>query len=273
MLNKVFSKFIIPFIYSLAVTLGIYNAIFDLDNLKDTKQFIILSLIIFLIYTIEVFVNFKITKSEFDLKFNFSKGIGNLTSLVNKILIPILLFLSLVGFGFYNIYSSVWIGVLVIIFFIFFVLFINLRSSLNNNLNVEHKTHYIYDIAKFLIFFCTVDTLSNISNNNGSTFILSIILLVITMIIFLLMFMRNNILVFESFIYLTITSIIISISFFLLHYIKYVNSLRTSIFLLFIFYLAAGIIHHKIMKSLTRSVVLEYITVILLVLAVSYGIN
>jgi len=70
-----------------------------------------------------------------------------------------------------------------------------------------------------------------------------------------------------------IASFTIGIFFFILHVNKVVNSLEISLIILFLFYLTTAIIHHSIMKTLTKGVLLEYIIVILLVLAITYGVS
>lgn len=259
--------------YSLSLTFGIYIALQEIHELKNTYRFILFSALVFFIYLAEVYSNWISKKRKVELNLDFNDEVNELSHLFHKIVLPVGLYCSLVGFGYYNIQSSSLLMLLGVVFITFFILFINIRAFFEAKTRVEDKTHYVYDLIKFLIFFSLVNVFSNASNNfptNVAIYAMGVMITTFTLLA--LMLWRFDKFHLYSAIYGLIVSTFIGIIFFLYHADRVVNSLQISLGLFFVFYLTSAVIHHLIMKTFTKGVLLEYFLVILIVIAITYGI-
>jgi len=261
-------------IYSFAVTGGMYTALVELHNNSNVSLFVIFSILVFTIYLVELLINWVSKSSKVEINFDLEDDVNELNHLFHKILLPITFYITLIGFGYYNITNHSLIIMLIIIFITFFILFVNIRAFFQHKLTLEHKTHYIYDIIKFLIFFNSINIISNLIHNRPDLIVIySVLTLIISFFILLLMLWRYKHLHLKSLVLSLIGSIFIAIIFFLLHKDRIINSLQISLAILFTFYLAAAIIYHVLVKTLTRGVLIEYLIVIILVLTITYGIS
>ncbi len=259
--------------YSLSLTFGIYIALQEIHELKNTYRFILFSALVFFIYLAEVYSNWISKKRKVELNLDFNDEVNELSHLFHKIVLPAGLYCSLVGFGYYNIQSSSLLMLLGVVFITFFILFINIRAFFEAKTRVEDKTHYVYDLIKFLIFFSLVNVFSNASNNfptNVAIYAMGVMITTFTLLA--LMLWRFDKFHLYSAIYGLIVSTFIGIIFLLYHADRVVNSLQISLGLFFVFYLTSAVIHHLIMKTFTKGVLLEYFLVILIVIAITYGI-
>lgn len=272
-LFKIFKINTKPFFYSLSLTLGIFVALQEIHEYKNPNRFFLFSLLILFIYLAEVFANWRSNRTKIEINLDINDEVNELSHLFHKLVLPIALYLSLIGFGYYNIKSISLIALLIAVFLTFFILFINIRSFFEAKSRLESKTHYVYDLIKFIIFFCLINFLSNTSNNNPQWLpVYALLSSGLSLILLILMMWRINKLKFYSFIYSFISSICVGIVFLIYHAERVVNSLQISLGLFFVFYLASAIIHHLIMKTLTKGVLLEYVLVIFIVIAITYGI-
>lgn len=259
--------------FSFALTVGIYVALEELHVNQSLNRFILFTGLIFFIYIGESILNWKESKNRVELNLNFNDDVNELSQFFYKIILPIALYLSVVGFGYFNIKSSSLILLLVAIFITFFVLFINIRLFFESKTRLESKTHYVYDLIKFIIFFCITNILSNISNNlPANLLIYTFTIAIVTFTLISLMLWRFDKFHLYSLVYGLIVSIFCGIVFFLYHKDRIVNSLQISLGLFFVFYLTSAIVHHSILKTLSKGVLLEYFLVITIVIAITYGI-
>ncbi len=271
-LNK-FKRNLRPIFYALSLTLGIYIALQEIHENKDYYRFILFSFLIFFIYLAELYSNWKSNKTKIELNMDFGDEVNELSQTFHKILMPVGLYLSIVGFGFYNIRSSSLVIVLSLVFVTFFILFLNIRAFFEAKTKIEDKTHYVYDLIKFIIFFCLVNVFSNASNNfpvNLSLYAVCVV--AITLVLLMLMLWRLEKLHLYSILYGAIVSLFIGIVFLLYHADRVVNSLQISLGLFFVFYLTSAVIHHILMKTFTKGVFFEYWLIITIVIGVTYGI-
>jgi len=272
-ITRIIKKNIKPVFYSLSLTLGIYVALQEIHENKNVYRFILFSLLIFFIYLAELYSNWKSEKTKIELNMNFNDDVNELSQVFHKIVLPIALYVAVIGFGFYNIRSSSILVVLGAVFVTFYLLFLNIRAFFEAKNKLEDKTHYVYDLIKFIIFFCIVNVFSNAANNFPANLTLYAICVIITSFTLIaLMLWRFDKIHMSSLVYATIVSLSIGIVFMVYHGGRVVNSLQISLGLFFVFYLASAIIHHIIMKTFTKGVLFEYLLVITIVLAITYGI-
>lgn len=260
--------------YAVAITLGIYISINELHRYNNISNFIIFSFAILAIYCIELFTTFQNKSSKVEINFDIEDEINEVSHFFHKLILPILLYFSLVSFGYYNYLERNFLVILLVTFFAFFILFINTKAFLLNMQSIEHRTHYVYDIIKFLIFFLLINVLGNTYISVSSNLIfLSIAAGFICFGILALMVWRINKLRKKSILYSLIVSFLVGSLFGLFNHFLGINPLQLSLSLIFLFYISTAIIHHKLMDTLTAGVVSEYLIVILLVLAITYGIT
>lgn len=271
--NKILKKYFKPFFYSTSLTLGIYVAIQELHENKNTERFILFSILVFFIYLVEVYSHWRSKKAKVQLNMDFSDDVNEASELFHKIILPVGLYFSIIGFAFYNLKSSSLIFMLVGVFVTFFILFLNIKAFFELKNKLEDKTHYVYDLIKFLIFFSLVNVFSNAANNfpeNLSIYGISVAITSFTLLA--LMLWRFEKLHIFSVVYGSIVSLFIGIVFLLYHAERIVNPLQIALGLFFVFYLASAIIHHIVSKTLSKWVLFEYILVIAIVIGITYGI-
>ncbi len=272
-LIKKISNNLKPAFYSLSLTLGIFIALQEIHENKNYTRFIIFSLLILFIYLAELYSHWKSKKTKIELNMDFGDEVNELSQTFHKIIMPAGLYLSIIGFGFYNIRSSSIFIVLCIVFITFFILFLNIRAFFEAKTRVEDKTHYVYDLIKFIIFYCLIDVFSNASNNFPANISLYAVCVVgVTLTLITLMLWRLEKVYLYSLLYGFIVSLFMGIVFLLYHAERVVNSLQISLGLLVVFYLTSAVIHHLLMKTFTKGVLFEYLLIIAIVIGITYGI-
>lgn len=260
--------------YSLAITVGIFISIQELYLYNNITNFVAFSIAILLIYTLELFTSYQNKSSKVELNLDINDDVNELSHLFHKIILPVILYLAIVGFGYYNYSSSFLLIILGITFLIFMILFVNTKAFLQNKISVEHKTHYVYDIIKILTFFLLINTLSNAYRSSERSLIyFTILSIAVTFIILLLMLWRIEKIRKKTILYSLFAASLIGLIFQGLHSFLTLNPLQLSLSMIFLFYILSAIIHHRLMGTLTRSVLMEYGIVIFLVLAITYGIT
>ncbi len=262
------------FFYALAITLGIYISIEELHRYNNISNFVVFSFAILLIYCIELFTTYQSKSSKVEINFDIEDEINELSHFFHKLILPILLYFSLLAFGYYNYDNQNLIAILFITFIIFYILLINTKAFLLDLKVIEHRTHYVYDIIKFLIFFLIINTLDNYYlSTEGNLLLLSTLSFLTTFLILMLMIWRLGKFRKLTLLYSIIASLAVASFFIAFNSLFIINPLQLSLSLIFLFYISTAIIHHKLMHTLSGSVITEYIVVILLVVAITYGIT
>jgi len=128
MIYKFITKNFNSLLYALAVTAGMYTAIVELQTYKNNGTFVFFSFLIFLIYFVELFIDWRDKSSKVQIRLDIHEEIDELSHLFHKVILPVALYVSLIGFGFYNISNHSLILILITVFLVFSVLFINIRA-------------------------------------------------------------------------------------------------------------------------------------------------
>jgi len=271
-MKKGFGNFIlIPTIYSAGITLAIYAAIQELHKFNNSSQFYVFSAAIFIIIISEIIINYIARSKTVVINMDFSDEINELSHLFNKIVLPIALYISIIGFGYYNLSSNILTIVLILTFVLFFILFINIRSFFKDSLNLESKTHFVYDFFKFIIFFLGVDVIVNYSQGNAQQVFGGV--LALCMVLHLLLIVRQKFAQKRHYLMAIIGSIVIAESSTLLVAANRYNQLQISLCVVFIFYLSLAIIQHAISRTLTKSVLFEYLLILLIAVSILLGVS
>jgi len=271
MKNQFGNYILIPAIYSAGITLAIYAAIQELHKFNNGSQFLIFTAAIFIIIISEIIINYIARSNKVVLNMDFNDEINELSHLFNKIVLPLALYASIIGFGYYNLSSNVLNIVLVLTFVLFFILFVNIRSFFKDSLDLESKTHFVYDFFKFIIFFLGVDVILNYSQLNVQQAFGGV--LALSMGLHLLFLIRQKYAFKRHYLFAIIGSVVIAESASLLVAPNKYNQLQISLCIVFIFYLSLAIIQHAINRTLTRSVIFEYFLVLLIALSILLGVS
>lgn len=263
------------FFFAFAITVVTYVSITEIHQYQNYTKFTIFSLVIFLIYISEIINLYRLKSQKVQLNFNLNDGINEIQELFNKLLLPFALYVSIILFS-QNHYSSYSILiVLLFVLLIFSVLFVNIQFFFEHRVTEESKTHYIYDIIKFCIFFLLADWMfsSELGGNTTNLVFHALLIGFISFLIKISMLWRSEIKDMGSINLSLFSSFILSVTYFIFVNINRFNPLESSLFLLFIFYFSIAIIHHRSLKTLNWKVVFEYASIGILFLAIIYGIN
>lgn len=261
-------------IYSLGITLGIFISVEELHKFNDRGNFFIFTALIFIILFLENLIAVLKRNKNVEINFDVNDEVNELWHFFYKFLMPFLYYISFIGFSYYNQHNSSITALLILTFFTFFLLFINTRAFFQNIKILESRTHYVYDLIKFLIFFTSINTLCFFQDEARSNLIIaSVATILISFVLTMLMIWRIQKIHLQSIIISAISSIIIGIAFAGLNMTGRFTELQVTLGLFFAFYLSVAIIHHTLLGTLTKSVVLEYLIILIVVFAVVYGIT
>jgi hypothetical protein len=274
MVTKTLNQYVNSFIYSLGITIAIYISIDELHRFGNMKTFIIFTGIIFTILLLENIIAVLKRNSKIEINFDINDDVNELSHFFYKFILPFLYYISLIAFGYFNLYSSSITFILVITFFTFLLLFINTKAFFQGIKTLESRTHYVYDLIKFLIFYALSNTFAHIQSSDNSTLITTTVgVTIVSSILILLMIWRINKFSVLSILQSILSSSVLGIIFFILSSLAIFSPAQISLGLFFAFYLSVAIIHHVLLNTLTRSVIAEYIIILLVVFAVVYGIT
>lgn len=269
--NNKISRRASSFFYACAITVGIYISINELHFFGNTYNFIIFGIATLFIYIIELFTAFQSRNRKIQINLNFNDEVNELSEVFHKVILPVLLYIGLLGFSYYNITSGSLYLVLIITLFSFYLLILNTKLFLDHDVKDEQSTHYVYDIIKFLIFFLAIDTFSNSFISSGENLVLYTFLVFgVSLLISYLMILRIKKGSFKSFALSLIFSLFISGGFWLVSSFSKFNPLQISLILIFLFYITTAIIHHRIRNTLTKEILLEYFLVSILLLSIAF---
>jgi len=194
--------------------------------------------------------------------------------ILNHYLVPITLYLFTLVF----IYLNTNFPLKIIIFFIvsvsLLICLVNVRSYFLNKLMIEHSTHSIYDGMKLIVFFLTSNALLHLYfNSTINIFVLLLLISLLTAIGIGLIFIRNNLFTKEVSITVILSSIIIALCAFLALRVLNFTLVQANLIMLTLFYFIVAIIHHRIERTLTRKIILNYLMFCLIVIALMYGMR
>lgn len=269
-----FRHYFNSFIYAFGITIGIYISIEELHKFNNTQRFIVFSVLIFLILLLENIIAVLRRNKSVQINFDINDDVNELWHFFYKFLLPFIYYISLVAFGYYNMFTSSIVIILGVTFFTLLLLFINTKAFFQNIKSMESRTHYVYDLIKFLIFFTSINTLAHIqAGDNTLIFITTFSTFLISFALIMLMVWRLNKVRARAYIFGFAFSLLLALIFAVLNYLGQFNPMQISLGLIFAFYLSVAIIHHALLNTLTKGVIVEYLIILLVVFTVVYGIS
>lgn len=257
------------FFYSISIASGTYIAIESLVKYSDVKNFVGFSLVLFGIFVLEIYVTWQ--RNSLYSKISLDKKLleYNLIHIAHKLILPMLLYFSLVGYGYFNYYLFRMKFVVGFSLVVTYILFLNIRAFFENNIKVEKSTDFVFDLIKFFIFGTLVDVIYNLSLNFNifdSRVFFSLSIAALTLVLFELFIWRFSDRHFLTIYFSVGASVLITI--FALAFVEFwdFNGFELSVMLTTLFYFAIATTYHWIKKDLKIYTIAEY-----LLIAVSLG--
>lgn len=258
--------------YALTIVLGLQAAFSELDTgrLENFNNFVILISIVFIL---ELYTSWLFRKQLFaQTEIPGSDRFSDVIHIIHHIVVPIFLYIGIVGFGYFNHQMHLRTGLLLFTLFILTVMFANIRAFYENQKKLEIRTNFIYDIAKILIFFTLSNTLINYLTQNNTLNWTPLILAMIELALITLMIMRYRKYELLGFISSLAASLFMMAVVTILWQINVFNPLQISLYALVCYYLSMASIHHLMERTLSREIVLEYILILILSFTLLYGL-
>jgi len=253
-----------------------FGLAFALQLLKDygVDKFLMGVLFTILLLCFEIYLNWRYATKvlrQIDMP---SINVYNLWGhFMNHLTLPLLLIISFAGFIFFNEDDLIRIVAICFLTIINLILFVNIHSYYKDEFRLEEETRYIYDLIKLIIFFFGLNLILNIKKYwEVELWIVSLLVCFLALGLGLLLIYRKNAQSLVSVAYVIIVSFGLSVIFMILSFLGVVFfGINIIIFLLF--YLALAILHHKIDRTLTINVFIEYSLIIVLVFLLFIGIS
>lgn len=270
-------KFVIKnkrsFFYAFLTGLGL---VFALQLLKDygPDKFLIAISITNFVLILEIYINWRYATKvlrQIDMP---SINVYNLWGhLINHITLPILLFLSLSGFVYFNDDDLIRIIAICFLVFINLILFINIRSYYEDEFKVEEKTRFVYDLIKLIIFFFSVNLVLHMKMYwTLDIWIIALLICFLALGLGMLLVYRKGGQGLTTTLYVITSSFAIAVIFMLLDIFGLVL-LGINIIVFLLFYFTLAILHHRLERTLTIEVFMEYLLVLVLALLLFLGIS
>lgn len=268
-----FKKFIlnyfVEFLLALFVLVATIDNIRNLIIFQNTDSFMFGSILIFFVLLLYLWIWFSHRSKRLKLNLIFDDEVNEFGVVINKIVVPVLLYISLVYYAYYNLTTGMLNIVYLVFFFAFYIYFVNVKAFFRRELNREHRTDVVYDVFKFMIFFLSVDVVANLTRD------FSLEKIVAAVIVFLITFALVSLAIFRlervKRVYFTWNlpiALIISTLFFLLISFTSMSFVVLSFLMLLVYYSLVALLFHKIHGTLSASVVSEYVAVTVLCLAI-----
>lgn len=194
-------------------------------------------------------------------------------NLLNHITLPLFLYYSFAGFIYFNEDDLIRIVGIFILTIINIILFMNIRSYYRDEFIIEEKTHYIYSIIKLITFFFGVNLILHIMNFwVVDNWFYSLLVTLLSLILGLLLIYRKQDQSFGEFVYVLLSSFVIGVVFLVLNTINVVF-LGINIIVFLCFYIALSTLIHRLERTLSREIFVEYILILILAIILFLGIS
>ncbi|BCX14064.1 MAG: hypothetical protein KatS3mg085_596 [Candidatus Dojkabacteria bacterium] len=258
--------------YAVSLSLGAYIAIESLVKFGDIKNFIGFSLALLGIFILEIYItwqrNVLINNERLDKKLIEYE----LIHIIHKIFLPILLYLAIVGYGYYNFYLLHMKLILFMSFVTNFLLFVNIKAFFEHKSKIEQSTNFVFDFIKFVIYWALVDVIYNFSLQlEFQKAFITFSVFLLTTIVVELFAIRTSPRHLFSFYYGVGSGVFNAILSLILVSTSELNGFEFSVILTLSFYLIISTLYHFTKKNLSYYIVFEYVLVLASVIAIILG--
>lgn len=257
--------------YALTIMLGIFLALSELDDGR-VDSFRNISIVVSFVFFIEIYSGWRFRKHVLSqTSINRIEDYSPLVQFIHHLLLPMGLYFSILLFGYFNSQPHLRLSILVIAFVSLSILFANIRAYYLYKVQLLHQTNYIYDITKFLIFFCVAQALYSYNQLNPSIALVAGTLTLLAFALINLMLVRYQKLETKGIVATLLVSFLVTASSVIMLKLSPANPLQMSFVSILSFYIASALIHHKMDRSLSISIIFEYIVVLLLSIGLLIG--
>lgn len=259
---KFFKKNRRALFYGFVIALGVVF-LQQIAATSSLSVFMVGAVVLGLIFVLELYTNyFLAVKLLKQLQLPNVSIYTPTTQTIYHAFLPILLFISILGFVYSNNIPSLSWLYFSFSFFMFTLLFINIRAYYEDKFKLEESTHLIYDLIKIFIFFAFCNTLLNLSTIFDFNFYVraGIVFAVASLLTFLVLLRRKH---YSHYNILLIIFAGLAIGYITSSLLEIVGgkSLLVTFYSTLIFYLFNAVLHHEIERNLTLSLIFEYVLV------------
>jgi len=248
-------------------------ALVQLDE-GNVKNYLVFSLILSLIFFVELATGWVFRASVSQKKAVQHHSLANrVEEFIHHLLIPLGLYAATVGFMAFNRQHHPRALYLIGFFFIITILFTNLRAFYEHRSKIEKQTHYIYDLAKLLLFFAASNVAFHVWNEPNQIVIAAAFAGVLALLLQIMTSVRYK--KFEAL--LLILTLALSLGLTLTTLAVYTSTTPTvmqiSAFATLEYYILTALLHHLINRDLTKEIILEYLVVFTISILLLTGLS
>lgn len=260
-------------LYSGVLVLGL---LFAVEIMKDhgPRAFLIVTVILSLILLFEVYINWR-----FATKVLRQIDIPNINAyslrghLVNHLLLPIFLFYSTAGFIYFNDDDLIRILTIVIFAVVNLILLINIRAYYRDEFKVDIQTRYVYDMIKLIIFFFCVNLiLYGGSLLNIGILIEGVTVFIVALFLELVVMYRKEEVNLIGRVYILVATFLVMAGFVALK-VSGILALGVNVLTFLLFYFLVSILHHKLERTLSFELFMEYALIFVLGVVLFLGVS
>jgi hypothetical protein len=258
-------------LYAATIVLGTYTAFTELDQGKIDNFWRFVLLCILLLF-IELFTGIYYRRHLIQTRLPDTDEHLRFVQITYHFVLPLTMYANVLAFTYFEPQSELRVGIMGVLFVALTVLFINIRAYYTHRRKLEHQTHAIYDILKFIVIFTGVSALTSFARSGQSFIVASVIVLILYLVLLLLFIVREHNFAFIELLLAFVFSILMTV------FIGWLsaNYAFSTIVLGFIgalgFYLSSATLHHILHRNLTWQIVSEYLLIAIMTLIVLFGL-
>ncbi|MCA9386148.1 hypothetical protein KC717_05870 [Candidatus Dojkabacteria bacterium] len=272
-LGRYLVKNIRAIIFSGLLTSGLAILIF-IRTFTFVSHFWIGASILYLVFVIEVLVvQFWAQRKLMQLNIPVVDRYSLITQIIMHGALPSLSYWGIIGFIAFDPNPGIWIWFLIGIFLLFTTLFTNMRAYYEDKFKLEQRTHYIYDLLKLVIFgLLSFDVIGFGLRLELNPLIISFFIMLIATFLLLLTLRRYHNLFDHSIFYVIVNTVMLGGATFVLLLFEVFSLFEVSLVVFLLYYISAGVLHHKLMRDLTVELVFEYLMVAALAIGMFWAV-
>jgi hypothetical protein len=259
--------------YASTVILGILLALSELDQGR-VDNFLRFGGIVLAVLAVELYLGWAgHSRHSQQIKIPHIDQVSNQSKFLHHMLLPLITYLSIIGFAYFNRQAHLRFPILLIALFIFTILFINIRAYYSHTIKVLESTHFIYDIIKLIIFFCASDSLLHMTQAYDLGILGPLGIAALSIGLMLLMIVRYERMELVALLLVVGLSLAIgALAYFLILQGRF-NPIQMSLLTFLSFYISSAALHHEMDHNLTATILIEYAAILVIAISLVYGIN
>ena len=253
-----------PYIYALILTIGM-TILHTIVVTSSIQKYLFSAALLYLLLLFELIGTkyFVVHKSK---QLSLVKGDKKhrRAHIVHHLILPSLLFLSIVSFMIVSAQLNVIALIMIATFVLYSILFTNVRSYYENDNKLEHRTANIYDVVCIISAFLLIYSLLVLIVNSQLSFVISGLLISEIMIVLGYLTLSRYQLVNNKGLTILVGMLVVYLNVFFFLTNLHVTLMLQTISATFIYYYFVVIVSHINDKSFTWKVLIEYLAIFVL---------